>query len=469
MTDGRVSAERLEELRMAQLGPVLVPGDPAYDETRKVWNGMFDRRPAVIAQCMGVADVQAAVGFARANGLVVAVRGGGHSCSGASTTEGGMLIDLGLMRGVHVDPDRRVAVAAAGTLLAELDRETQVHGLAVTAGTISHTGIAGLTLGGGAGRLMRKYGLTCDSVLGFDVVTADGRWLHADAESHADLYWALRGGGGTFGIVTHFEYQLHPLSPIVYGGFLGWPLAQAKEAFRHVHAHLVDAPDDVQVQLIFVTGPEIDFIPDSLRGQPALLMTVTWVGEDLDAGERYVAPLREGAVPPTLDLVGRFPYTFLQAGADPLAPHGRRSCASMSGYFADLSDEIVDAAIAQAERFPTPYSVIELSQMGGAVARVPADAMATPLLRDAGYFYITGANCIEEADVQACRDWTFEADTALRPFALPGRYINFVSEDDDEGMRASIGERAFERLLSIKAAYDPDGVFSYNPNRRVAI
>jgi FAD/FMN-containing dehydrogenase len=413
---------------------------------------------------MGVADVQEGIRFARTNDLQLAVRGGGHSSSGSSTIEGGMLIDLSLMRGVHVDPERRVAVAAGGTLLGELDRETQAHGLACPSGAVSHTGVAGLTLAGGVGRLMRKFGLTCDNVLGFDLVTADGEWLHVDADHHADLFWALRGGGGAFGVVTHFHYKLHPLGPIVYGGFLGWPLAQAKDVYGRVRDAVDGAPDDLQVQYIFTKGPEADFLPASLHGEPMLMMTATWAGADLEAGERQVAPLRD-RVAPTLDLVGQFPYTMLQSAADALAPHGRRNPASMCGYLAEVSEEVFDIGIALAEEFPTPFMFVELSQMGGAIARVPADDTAAGPFRAAGWLYIVGGNCLDESGVEAIREWTSKGDAALEPHRLHGRYINFVSEDTEDNIRESFGEKTHARLLEIKAKYDPDGVFSYNPNR----
>jgi len=467
MTQGSVSAERLEEFRLGVLGPVLVPGDPGYDEARAAWNGMFDRRPSVIAQCMGVADVQAAIAFARANELVVAVRGGGHSPWGGSTIEGGMLIDLSLMRAVRVDPERRVAVAAAGTLFSEFDRETQVHGLAVTGGMVSHTGIAGLTLGGGMGRFMRKVGLTCDNVLGFDIVTADGAWRHVDADNHPDLFWALRGGGGDVGIVTHFEYKLYPLGPLVYGGYLGWPLAQSKEVLSSLREEIESAPDELQVEFLMLRAPEADFVPAELQGQPALMLIITWMDNDHDAGARNIAPFRE-KVAPTMDIVGPFPYTLLQAGADVLAPPGRRVY-SWPGFLPDLPDEVVDISLAHMAKKTSPLALIELNKMGGAVARVPADETAVPTFRDAPWFYIVGTTWTDPAEDEKHIAWVNEGDAQLAPFRLPGRYTNFVPEDDDESIREAFGEKTSARLAEIKAKYDPDGVFSLNPNTRVSL
>ena len=468
MTLAKVDQERLARLRSAVLGPVLQFKDPGYDEARVAWNGMYDwRRPAVIVRCMGVADVQAAIAFARKNDLTVAVRGGGHSTSGASTIDGGLLIDLSLMRGVHVDPARRTAVAVGGTLFAEFDRECQVYGLATTGGMISHTGIAGLTLNGGVGRLMRKHGLTCDNVLGFDVVTASGEVLHADAGSHPDLYWALRGGGGDFGVVTHFEYQLHPVGPIVYGGYIGWTLEQADDVFAQLRDEVEGSPEELQIEFIIVTGPDVDLIPSELIGKPVVLLAITWLGPDPDEGERMVAPFLE-RVTPAVQFVGKFPYAMLQASADSLSPHGRRSY-TYAGYLADVSDELRAIAGGFVEECPASiWPTVELYQMGGAVARVPKDATPAAAFRDAGWYYITGASWWDPGDDAVAIDFVRRLDAAFEPFRLPGRYINFVSEDDVEGQRESLGDETFARLQEVKARYDPDGVFARNPNKRAA-
>jgi FAD/FMN-containing dehydrogenase len=462
-----VNPERLAELRASVLGPVLVSVDLGYDEARLVWNGMFDhRRPAVIVQCQGVADVQAAIAFARANDLVIAVRGGGHSLSGASTIEGGMLIDLGLMRGVRVDPGRRVAFAGPGTLFKELDRETQVHGLATTGGMISHTGISGLTLNGGVGRFMRKVGLTCDTVLSFDVVLADGTFVHADENNHSDLYWALRGGGGDFGVVTQFEYQLHELGPLVYGGYIGWPIERAKEVFDALREEQIDgAADELQQEWIFTLAPEFEIIPPELVGQPILHLTVTWMDNDMEEGERRIAPFRE-KVTPAYEFVDRLPYTLLQAASDPISPHGRRSY-TYAGYLTEISDDLIDVATEFVEEaVGWNWPVIEVYQMGGAVSRVPKDATPCSEFRDAGWYYVHGGNWWDPAVDERGIDWVRRLEAGIEPFRLPGRYINFLSEDDLEGQREALGEQSFARLQEIKAKYDPDGVFARNPNKR---
>jgi FAD/FMN-containing dehydrogenase len=464
-----VNPERLAELRAGVLGPVLESGDPGYDEVRLAWNGMYDhRRPALIVQCMGVADVQAALAFARANDLVVAVRGGGHSISGASTIEGGLLIDLRLMRGVRVDPERQVAFAGPGTLFKELDRETQVHGLATTGGMISHTGISGLTLNGGVGRFMRKAGLSCDNVLSFDVVLADGTFVHADEKSHPDLYYALRGGGGDFGVVTQFEYQLHPLGPMLYGGYIGWPIDQAKEVFAAFREEQIDnAPDELQQEWIFTLGPEFEILPPHLVGQPILHLTVTWMDNDIEEGKRQIAPFLE-KVPPAYQFVDVLPYTLLQAASDPISPHGRRSY-TYAGYLSEISDELIGVATEFVEEaIGWSWPVVEVYQMGGAVSRVPKDATPCSEFRDAGWYYVHGTNWWDPTIDERGIDWTKRLEAAMTPFRLPGRYINFVSEDDLAGQRESLGEETFERLQEIKAKYDPNGVFSRNPNKRTA-
>jgi FAD/FMN-containing dehydrogenase len=381
--------------------------------------------------------------------------------------DGGLVIDLRLMRGVHVDVERRSALVAAGTLLWELDRETQAHGLAVTAGTVSHTGVGGLTLYGGIGRLMRKHGLTIDNVLSFDVVTADGQWRHVDGDHEPDLFWALRGGGGDFGVVTHFTFQLHPVGPTIYGGYLGWPIEQAKDVFMAIRDRLEDAPEELTVQFILSTGPEIELMPEALQGRRCLLMPITWIGNDLDEGERVIAPFRE-RVPPTLDMVGRFPYTMIQAGSDGLAPHGLRNIAVYSGFLPDLTEEIFDTALAEAETFPSSKSLVEFSLAGAAVARVAPDATAGASFRGAKYTFTVASNSSGPSNDAACRAWTSHADTALAPFRLPGRYLNFVTGDDENGVREALGEETYARLTEIKEAYDPHGVFSRNPNKRLA-
>jgi FAD/FMN-containing dehydrogenase len=452
----------LSGLRDRVRGPVLVHGDPGFDEARRVWNAMFDRRPAVIVQCTGVADVQEAVRFGRTEGLVTTVRGGGHSFPGASSLDGGLVIDLRLMSGVMVDPERRVARAQAGVTWGLFDRETQVHGLAGTGGMVSTTGIGGLTLGGGLGRFMRKHGLTCDNVLSYEIVTADSEVLQVTRDSHPDLFWALRGGGGDFGVVTRFEYQLHPLGPLVLGGFLGWSLDEAREVLGR-HRPLVEtAPEELQLQYIFTTAPPAPFVPERLHGELVMILAITWMGE-LDEGAQYVDPFAR-LVEPAWNLVAPTPYTKLQQFADSLAPEGRRNYLK-SGYFDELTDEVADAVIDQAQRFTSPYSLIELYQMGGALERVPKEDSAFGE-RGAGFFYTAVSTWEDPADDEAALEFCRELDVAFDPIRRPGRYINFVVEGDDAALREALGDETVARLAAVKKTYDPEGFFSRDPAAR---
>ena len=449
------------ELQDAMLGPVLTPADAGYDGARAIWNALYDRRPAVIAQCMGVADVQAAVAYARANDLAIAVRSAGHSMSGASTTEGGLLIDLRLMRGVRVDPEQRTAASAAGTTWGEFDRETQVHGLACPGGFISVTGVAGLTLGGGVGRLSRRFGLACDNVLSFDVVTADGSWLHVDAESHPDLFWALRGGGGDFGIVTHLEHRVHPLGPKVFGGFLAWPLEEGSEVLSQLKDEIDNASEALHLQWILLMGREQEQIPPALRGRPMLMLIATWTGEDRDEGKRLLAPFQE-RIAPTLNFLFPAPYAELQRSSDVQVPPGRRTF-TMSGYLDGLTDEVIDTFATQASALPTDFSVMELYQLGGAVARVRADETAIAF-REAPYFYVVDSTWDDPAEDEAMIGWVRSVDEAFAPVRRYGRYLNLASDNDPESVRYAYGEPTYARLNEVKTKYDPDGVFSRNPN-----
>ena len=452
----------LSKFRDAFRGRIIEPGDADYDAARVLWNGMFDERPRLIAQCTGVADVQTAIEFARESGLVVAVRGGGHSMAGASTCEDGIVIDLSPMHGVRVDPVARIASVQGGATWATVDRETQVFGLATTGGMVSHTGVAGLTLGGGVGRLMRKHGLTCDNLLSCDVVTSDGEVLVADKDNHPELFWALRGAGAGLGVVTNFQFALHPVGPTVIGGYLGWPLHQTHEAIAAMRELLRDAPVDLTVQLMFTTAPAVDFMPVELHNQKVFFLSTSWTGP-LDEGEELYGALRK-AVPPAIDLLGPIAYAELQRLPDVLAPHGRRAY-NKSGYFREITPEVIDASIRIAERSESPFDLLELYLMGDAVTEVDDDATAfSP--RDSGFFYSAVSVWLDAQDDDRQLRWAAEVDAEFEPFRTPGRYINFVAESDEESAREALGDRTYDRLGAVKERYDPTNLFSRNPNVR---
>jgi hypothetical protein len=456
----RVGSMEIERLRKNARGSILLPEEPGYDDARRVWNAMYDRRPAVIVQCTGVADVQEAVQFARENDLVTAIRGGGHSFAGASTIDDGLLIDMRLMDNVRVDAKRRVATAGGGTTWGLFDRETQVHGLASTGGMVSTTGVAGLTLGGGVGRLMRKHGLTCDNVVGYDIVTADSACLHVDADTHPDLFWALKGGGGDFGVVTSFEFKLHQVGPIVQGGFIGWPLDDAPQVFSSLRELIHNAPEELALQFVFTTAPPAEFVPPELHGQPILMLSATWIGDPAD-GEREIRPFQD-AVAPSIDMVGPMPYAVVQGFGDALAPEGRRNYLK-SGFFDELSDEVVEIVIGLARRFTSPFSLIELYQMGGAISLVGEDDTVFAG-REAGFYYTALGTWEDGSGDRAGLAWCRDLDAAFEPIRRPGRYINFVVEGDDESTREALGAEKLTRLAAVKKKYDPDGLFSRNPN-----
>jgi hypothetical protein len=363
----------IEELRTCFRGALLRPGEEGYDEARRVWNGAIDRRPALIARCAGADDVVEAIRFARERDLVVSVRGGGHSVAGHAVCDGGVMIDLSLMKAVGVDPDARTARAAGGLLWSELDRATQRYGLATTGGIISHTGIGGLTLGGGLGHLMRKHGLTVDNLLGVELVTRTGERVRADAETEPELFWGLRGGGGNFGIATAFEYRLHPVGPLVLGGPVFWPFADIPKMLRFLQEFAPEAPDELGITVAMMRAGPLPFIPPEQRGRPVLGLVLVWAG-DLAEGERAMAPLRALGTP-IADVVRAVPYLAIQSMLDGGAPHGRHYY-WRSHRLPGLSDGVVDIFTEYLESIPTPFSQINGWAMGGAVSRVDGDATA---------------------------------------------------------------------------------------------
>jgi hypothetical protein len=449
----------LRELEGSFRGALVRPGDPTYDEHRKVWNGSIDRFPALIARCTGVADVTAALSFARDTGLAVAVRGGGHSFPGQSVCDGGILIDLGPMKGIRVDPEARTARAQAGVLWGELDRETQAFGLATVGGIVTHTGVAGLTLGGGIGWLQRKYGLTVDQLISADVVTANGEFVKASRTENPDLFWGLRGAGGNFGIVTEFEFRLHPVGPIVLAGPVFWPMEESPRVLRFYRDWIAEAPDELMTIVIHRRAPAVPFVPPELHGELVVAVVSCYAGP-VEEGAKVVQPLKRLGSP-VLDLCEPKPYVAHQAMFDPAFPHGwwyyMRAC-----DVDELSDEVVDITVDHSMQIASPRTAFPIWQMGGAVARA-ADDEAPFGGRGAGHtFNITAAT--ENADgFDRERDWSRSFWSALERYHT-SVYVNFLMEEGQERVREAYGPEKYDRLKALKRQYDPDNLFRLNQN-----
>lgn len=447
----------VEDLRSRFRGTLIRPDDRSYEEARQIWNGDIDRRPGLIARCAGPADVIAAVRFARERDLLVAVRGGGHSYAGHSVCDDGLMIDLSPMKGIRVDLEGGTAWAEGGVLWGELDRETQTFGLATTGGVVSHTGIAGLTLGGGIGHLMRKHGMTVDNLQSVDLVTADGEFLTVDKRSEPELFWGLRGGGGNFGIATSFRYRLHPVGPTVLGGLLVYPAERGGEVLRFVRDFVAAAPDEVGGAISLRLAPALPAIPEELHFEPIVAVLVCYSGA-LEEGDRVLAPLRGSR--PVVDLIQPMPYTAVQTALDKAFPHGR-------GYYtkglqmSELSDEVIEILLEGLETITSQFSATSLFMLGGAMGRVPAAETAVANRHGSYDVNLTAAWARGEG-----RDdhvaWVRRAHEALSPHAS-GVYANFLSDDGGEGIERAYG-RNLARLGALKDRYDPDNVFRLNQN-----
>jgi hypothetical protein len=449
----------VRELEASFRGQLVRPSDPGYDEQRRVWNGSIQRTPALIACCAGVTDVREAVRFATRTGLEIAVRSGGHSFPGHSVCDGGIVIDLRSMRGISVDPDARVARVQAGVLWGELDHETQAFGLATTGGIVTHTGVAGLTLGGGIGWLQRKHGLTIDNVLSMDVVTADGEFVKASRSENADLFWGLRGGGGNFGIVTQFEFRLHDVGPVVYAGPVFWRMEDSPDVLRFYRDWIEDAPDELMTIVVHRKAPALPFVPPELHGELIVGVVCCYCGP-LEEGERVVAPLKSFGQP-VLDVCGPKPYVVHQAMFDPSFEHGwlyyMRSC-----DVERLSDEVIDLTAEHSLRIRSSLTSFPIWQMGGAVARVPEDDSAFNG-RSAGHTFNITATTDREDAFDHERDWSRTFWSALEPYHT-SVYVNFLMEEGEERIREAYGAEKYDRLKALKRRYDPDNVFRLNQN-----
>ena len=442
------------------LGEVLGPSDKGYEIVRKIWNGGIQRQPAVIARCTGSADVIAAVRFARERNLPVAVRGGGHAVAGHALCEGGLVIDLSCMTGVRIDPLAGTIRAQGGCLWRHVDHETQAFGLAVTGGIVTHTGIGGLTLGGGIGHLMRRFGLTIDSLVSCDVVTADGDLLLASDDEHPELFWVLRGGGGNFGVVTSFEYRLHPVGPIVLAGLLAWPIAEAPQVLRRFRDFAADAPDEVGIMANLRQAPALPVIPEELHGQPIIALVVCYVGP-IEQGAEALRPLREFRTP-VVDAIVPKPYVAHQAMFDAAYPHGRHYYWK-SWKLPPLTDAAIDVMVEQASAITSPLSAIPIFTLGGAVARVADDATAFTGRSAAHDINFVASWLPDDPESERHKAWARAAWEAMRPFA-DGVYVNFLSDEPSAHVRVAYGDHKYARLLALKSKFDPANFFRSNQN-----
>ena len=454
-----LDAASVAALDAAFRGEVISPDHAQYDEHRKVWNGSIDRRPDLIARCAGVADVRAAVCFARERELRVAVRSGGHSFPGLSVCDGGMVIDLGLMKGVRVDPDKGTVRVQAGVLLGELDRETQSFAKAVPAGIVTHTGLSGLTLGGGIGWIMRKHGLTIDQLAAVDMITADGEFVKASDDENADLFWGVRGGGGNFGIVTEFEFRLVDLGTQVVAGPVFWLVQDAPKVLAFYREWIADCPDELMTIVVQRRAPNLPVVPPELVGQPVLAVVACYAGP-VDEGERVLRSLKEFGSP-VLDLCMPKPYLTHQATFDPSFRHYChyyvRSC-----DVGALDDDVIDVMVDFGERITSPITSVALWQMGGAVARVGENDTAFNG-RNAGFTFNINGNSETADGFDEEREWARSYWTALAPHHT-SVYVNFLMEEGEERVRQAYGEAKYNRLKALKRKYDPTNFFRLNQN-----
>lgn len=452
-------AEDLATLRQAIRGGVITAADTGYAAARSVWNAMVDRHPALIARCLGSQDVRHAVDFARTRRMLTSVRGGGHHIAGNAVAEGGLMIDLSAMRSVHVDAESRTARVGAGALLGDVDHETQAHGLATPLGINSTTGIAGLTLGGGFGWLTRRYGMTVDNLISADVVTADGQLHVVSADREPELFWAICGGGGNFGVATSFEFRLHPVGPQVHAGMVVYPLAQARSALKAWRDFCASAPREFSIWAVLRHAPPLPFLPESSHGQPVLVFALLHAGDPMAGEQLSKQVLAFGE--PVGQMLGSHPYAAFQTAFDPLLMPGARNYWKTQNFTA-IDDGLIEALIDAATVLPGPECEIFVAQLGGAAADVDESATAYAG-RDAAFVMNAHGRWREPGDDERVRDWARQAFQATAPFATGGGYVNFMTEE--EGARTTqVYAANYARLQQIKHQYDPDNLFRMNHN-----
>jgi FAD/FMN-containing dehydrogenase len=454
-----LQATKLEELKGSFRGEILLPGEAAYESARKIWNAMIDKHPAVIVRCATTADVVSAVKFARDNGLLLAIRGGGHNIAGNAMCDDGIVIDLSKMKAASVDPVTRRATIEGGATLADLDAATQAHGLGTPVGINSTTGVAGLTLGGGFGWLSRKYGMTVDNLESAEVVTAAGEVVRASATEHPDLFWALRGGSGNFGVVTRFEFRLHPVGPNVLSGLIVYPISKAKSVLQQYREFVAKAPDDLSVWTVLRLAPPLPFLPAEVHGKGIIALALLYAG-DPKRGEPLIEPLRKFGTP-VGEHVGVQPYTAWQQAFDPLLTPGARNYWK-SHNFSTLKDGLFDAVINSINKLPSPQCEIFFGALGGATTRPSPDSAAYPH-RDAQYVMNVHGRWEDAADDERCIGWARDFFNASAPFASGGVYVNFLTADEGDRIRAAYGPN-YQRLAQVKRKYDPNNLFRMNQN-----
>jgi FAD/FMN-containing dehydrogenase len=448
-----------DELKGIIKGNVLVPDQPDYEEARQIWNAMIDRRPAVIVQCAEADDVAPAISFARKKGLELSIRGGGHNIAGNALCDNGVTIDFSSMKNVRVDAGKRRAYVEPGATLANLDEATQAHGLATPVGINSTTGVAGLTLGGGFGWLTRKYGMTIDNLISVDMITAEGKKIRASENDNADLFWAIRGGGGNFGVVTQFEFQLFPVGPEIVAGLIVFPFNQAKQVLTRYRQFVASAPEELNVWALLRKAPPLPFLPQSVHGKEVVVLPIFYSGAVAEA-EKLIAPLRTFGSAHG-EHIGAQPYVAWEKAFDPLLTPGARNYWK-SHNFTELADGALDSIIEFAGKLPSPHCEIFIGLIGGAPNRVAPDAMAYGH-RDAKFVVNVHGRWDEAKDDQKCIAWAREFFKASAPYASSGAYVNFMTAEESDRIAAAYGAN-YERLVAIKRRYDPENVFHCNQN-----
>jgi len=449
----------ITELRSQLRGEALLPGDPGFESARTVWNAMIDRKPSLIVRCAGVADVIRSIALARQHGLLVSVRGAGHNIAGSAVCDGGLMIDLSALKSVRVDPKTRMACVEPGATLADFDHEAQAFGLATPLGINSTTGVAGLTLGGGFGWLTRKFGMTVDNLVAVDLVTAAGELVRASAQENQDLFWAIRGGGGNFGVVTQFEFELHPIGPEVLSGLIVFPLDQAKGVLSKYRDYVNQISEDLSVWAVMRHAPPLPFLPEAVHGKLVLILPLAYAG-DVAAGMREIEPLRSFGKP-VGEHIGPQPYTAWQKAFDPLLTPGARNYWK-SHNFTELSDPLIDLMVKFATEIPSPQGEIFLGLVSGQANRVPKDATSYAH-RDAKFVMNVHSRWEKLEDDKNCITWAREFFKATAPYATGGVYVNFLTQDESERTQAAYGSN-YDRLVQLKRKYDPNNLFRVNQN-----